>query len=146
METKPMNLITMSEVEATPVNFLWYPYIPYGKITLIQGDPGDGKTTLVLAIASLMTNGNPMPETSEKVKPQTVIYQTAEDGLADTIKPRLIEVGANCKRVVVIDESEQPLSLADNRIEQAIIKTKAKRHYIQIGGNIVPRMCKTSFT
>jgi len=60
------------------------------------------------------------------LKPQTVIYQTAEDGLADTIKPRLVEVGANCKRIVVIDESEQPLSLADNRIEQAIIKTKAK--------------------
>ena len=126
MESKPINLITMSEVEATPVNWLWFPYIPYGKITLIQGDPGDGKTTLVLAITALLTNGKPMPESSEKITPQTVIYQTAEDGLADTIKPRLIDVGANCKRVVVIDESEQPLSFADNRIEQAIKKAKAK--------------------
>ena len=123
---KEINLITMSEVEPMPVNWLWYPYIPYGKIVLVQGDPGDGKTTFVLAVAALLTNGLPMPETTDKVKPQTVIYQTAEDGLADTIKPRLIEVGANCKRVVVIDESEQPLSLADNRIEQAITKTKAK--------------------
>jgi hypothetical protein len=67
-----------------------------------------------------------MPETSNELKPQTVIYQTAEDGLADTIKPRLLEVGADCKRIVVIDESEQPLSLSDDRIEQAIIKSKAK--------------------
>ena len=123
---KQVNLITMSDVEPMPVNWLWYPFIPYGKIVLVQGDPGDGKTTFVLAVAALLTNGMAMPETTNKVKPQTVIYQTAEDGLADTIKPRLIEVGANCKRVVVIDESEQPLSLADNRIEQAIIKTKAK--------------------
>ena len=126
MENKPVNLITMSEVEVTPVNWLWYPYIPYGKITLIQRDPGNGKTTFVLAVAALLTNGKSMPETTDKMKPQTVIYQTAEDGLADTIKPRLIEVGANCKRIVVINESEQPLSLSDNRIEQAINKTKAK--------------------
>jgi tRNA A37 threonylcarbamoyladenosine biosynthesis protein TsaE len=51
-----INLITMSDVEATPVNWLWFPYIPYGKITLIQGDPGDGKTTFVLAISALLTN------------------------------------------------------------------------------------------
>ena len=76
------------------------------KISLIQGDPGDGKTTFVLAVAALLTNGKPMPETTESSPAETVIYQTAEDGLADTIKPRLEEVGADCSRVVVIDESE----------------------------------------
>jgi len=123
-----VKLITMSDVKSTPVNWLWYPYIPYGKITLVQGDPGDGKTTFVLAVAALLTNGKPMPESkpTEPPTPVTVIYQTAEDGLADTIKPRLEEVGADCSRVLVIDESEQPLSLADNRIEPSIIKSKAK--------------------
>ena len=121
-----VNIITMSEVQAQPVKWLWYPYIPYGKITLIQGDPGDGKTTFVLAVAALLSNGNPMPECDSTDSPQTVIYQTAEDGLADTIKPRLEEVGADCTRVVVIDESEAPLSFSDGRIEQAIIKTGAK--------------------
>jgi len=98
----------MSDVKTTPVNWLWDPYIPYGKITPVQGDPGDGKTTFVLAVASLLTNGNPMPEskTTEPPSPVTVIYQTAEDGLADTIKPRLEEVGADCSRVLVIDESK----------------------------------------
>ena len=104
-----VNIITMSEVQAQPVKWLWYPYIPYGKITLIQGDPGDGKTTFVLAVAALLSNGNPMPECDSTDSPQTVIYQTAEDGLADTIKPRLEEVGADCTRVVVIDESTSVL-------------------------------------
>ena len=122
-----MKLIKMNEVQAQKVSWLWYPYIPYGKITLIQGDPGDGKTTFVLAIAALLTNGKPMPESEDTAAmPVTVIYQTAEDGLADTIKPRLEEVSADCSRVIVIDESEQALTLSDSRIEQAIIKTNAK--------------------
>lgn len=122
-----MKLIKMNEIQAEKVNWLWYPYIPYGKITLIQGDPGDGKTTFVLAVAALLTNGKSMPETEDTVaEPMTVIYQTAEDGLADTIKPRLEEVGADCSRVIVIDESEQALTLSDERIERAIIKTGAK--------------------
>lgn len=121
-----MKLIKMNEVEAKKVEWLWYPYIPYGKITLIQGDPGDGKTTFVLAVAALLTNGKPMPECKDTAEPVTVIYQTAEDGLSDTIKPRLEEVGADCSRVIVIDESEQALTLSDERIEQAIIKVNAK--------------------
>ena len=124
-ETK-LRLITMDDIQTSPVRWLWYPYIPYGKITLIQGDPGDGKTTFALAVVALLTNGKPMPETTEAKSPETVIFQTAEDGLADTIKPRLVEIGADCSRVVVIDESEQPLSFSDGRIEQAIVKTKAK--------------------
>jgi len=128
---KPVTLITMSEIQTAPVRWLWYPYIPYGKLTLVQGDPGDGKTTFVLAVAALLSGGKPMPEydsteTTAQPKPQTVIYQTAEDGLADTIKPRLEAVGADCSRVKVIDESEQPLSFSDKRLEQAIMATKAK--------------------
>jgi hypothetical protein len=47
-----MNLIVMNKIETMPVRWLWYPYIPYGKITLVQGDPGDGKTTFVLPRSS----------------------------------------------------------------------------------------------
>ena len=121
-----MKLIKMNEVQAEEVQWLWYPYIPYGKLTLVQGDPGDGKTTFVLAVTALLTTGKPMPECADTAAPVVVIYQTAEDGLADTIKPRLEEVGADCERVIVIDESETPLSFSDGRIEQAIIKTGAK--------------------
>jgi len=123
---KELKLIRMNEVEATAINWLWYPYIPYGKITVIQGDPGDGKTTVVLAIAAAVTMGLPLPESKTAAEPMTVIFQTAEDGLSDTVKPRLVQSGADCGRVIVIDESEKELSLSDLRIEQAIIQTGAK--------------------
>jgi RecA/RadA recombinase len=121
-----MKLIRMNEVVAEDVRWLWYPYIPCGKITLVQGDPGDGKTTFVLAVAALLTRGQPMPECTEHSPPEKVIYQTAEDGLADTIRPRLDRVGADCENIIVIDESEQALSFSDDRIEQAIAETAAK--------------------
>lgn len=121
-----MKLIKMDEIQTEKIRWLWYPYIPYGKITLIQGDPGEGKTTFILAVAAFLTNGQPILDTGDNIEPVKVIYQTAEDGLADTIKPRLEEVGADCSKVIVIDESEQALTLSDERIEKAIIKTGAK--------------------
>lgn len=60
------------------------------------------------------------------VSPVNVIYQTAEDGLGDTIKPRLLAAGADCSKVLVIDDSDQPLTMADVRLEEAIVQTKAR--------------------
>ena len=60
------------------------------------------------------------------VSPVNVIYQTAEDGLGDTIKPRLLAAGADCSKVLVIDDSDQPLTMADVRLEEAIVQTKEK--------------------
>jgi len=121
-----LKLIRMNEVEAQTISWLWYPYIPFGKITVIQGDPGDGKTTAVLAIAAAVTMGAALPESSKTAEPMNVIFQTAEDGLGDTVKPRLVQSSADCGRVIVIDESEKELSLSDFRIEQAIELTGAK--------------------
>lgn len=126
MEESEVKLTMLSEIQAEEVKWLWYPYIPIGKITIVQGDPGEGKTTLVLAVAALLTRGGPMPESGAQCEPFTVIYQTAEDGIADTIKPRLVAVGADCARVAVIDESSQPLSFGDDRLERAIRQVGAK--------------------
>lgn len=123
---KELKLIQMSQVEVEQIQWVWYPYIPYGKITVVQGDPGEGKTTFVLALIALLTKGEPLPEKENCAAPINVIYQTAEDGLADTIKPRLLSVGADCERVLVIDENEMELTLSDERLEQAIKKTDAK--------------------
>lgn len=81
------------DVPIEPVQWLWYPYIPIGKLTMVQGDPGDGKTTFVLAVIAALTKGEPLPECSSITEPMNVIYQTAEDGLSDTIKPRLVNTG-----------------------------------------------------
>mgnify|MGYP003375709257 CR=1 FL=1 len=123
---KELKLIRMDEVEAVNVNFLWYPYIPFGKLTVIQGDPGEGKTTAVLQIAAALTRGDKLPCDEADREPMDVIYQTAEDGLADTVKPRLEAAGADCSRVHVIDESEKGLSMLDERLETAIVMTNAK--------------------
>lgn len=120
-----LKIITMRDVAAEPVEFLWKPYIPLGKITVVQGDGGAGKTTMMLAVAAALTTGAALPG-GHAAAPASVIFQTAEDGLADTVKPRLESLGADCSRVHVIDESECALSLADERIEQAIVKMGAK--------------------
>lgn len=120
-----LKIITMEDVQAEPAEFLWEPYIPLGKISIVQGDPGDGKTTLLLAIAAAVTRGLPLPG-GIQTAPVRVIFRTAEDGLADTIKLRLEQLGADCGRIHVVDEKEKSLSLSDERIEEAIIKMDAK--------------------
>jgi len=115
-----------SSIEAQTVEWLWYPYIPFGRITIIQGDPGEGKTTLVLNIAARLSRGEAMPESQIAHKPCSVIYQSTEDGLADTIKPRLVHSEADCDRIAFIDDQSHPLKLDDERLEQAINQTSAR--------------------
>jgi RecA/RadA recombinase len=126
MQKKKSRLIRMSDIPSEQVQWLWYPYIPYGKVTIIQGDPGEGKTSFVLAMIAQLTNGEPLPEEEAVGPPINVIYQSAEDGLADTIKPRLEQSGADCSRVLVIDESDQELTLCDERLEQSVRETGAR--------------------
>lgn len=120
-----LKLISMGDIHAEKVRWLWYPYLPRGKVTIIQGDPGEGKTTFALAVIALLTKGLPMPGNDDSLPPMDVIYQTAEDGLADTIKPRLTAMAADCGRVLVIDESEKELTMGDKRLELAIRQTNA---------------------
>ncbi len=121
-----LKLIKMSEVQSQEIQWLWFPFIPYGKLTIIQGDPGDGKTTLVLNIAAQLSKGKGLDGDMKVSEPMKIIYQTAEDGLADTVKPRLESAGADCENIAVIDESEKTLSMIDERLEEALLKTNAK--------------------
>lgn len=143
-----LKLINMELVKVEQIEWLLYPFIPFGKVTIIQGDPGEGKTTMVLQIIAKLTRGEPIllnkksqkeaQQDSEEnlkqevlsqdkpIQPVNVIYQTAEDGLGDTIKPRLLAAGADCSRVLVIDDREQPLTMLDVRLEEAIMQTKAR--------------------
>ena len=121
-----LKIISMDEVQSKEVNWLWYPYIPYGKITIIQGDPGEGKTTLALRLAALLSKGEALPYDDTEREPVKIIYQTAEDGLEDTIKPRLEAAEADCTQIKVIDESEATLTMLDERIEKAIVETGAR--------------------
>lgn len=131
-----LKLINMEQVEVEKIDWLLYPFIPFGKVTIVQGDPGEGKTTMVLQIIAKLTKGEAvLPSGSDEsaleektmvLEPVNVIYQTAEDGLGDTIKPRLLSAGADCSRVMVIDDNDQALTMMDARLEEAIIQTKAR--------------------
>ena len=120
-----VKIIRMSDVELTPVEWLWKPYLPFGKLSVLQGNPGEGKTYFAMHLAAACTSGKLLPN-MERMEPFNVIYQTAEDGLGDTVKPRLIEAGADLDRVLVIDDSEVQLTLSDERIEKAIIENNAR--------------------
>ena len=120
-----VKIIRMSDAELTPVEWLWKPYLPFGKLSVLQGNPGEGKTYFAMHLAAACTNGKLLPN-MERMEPFNVIYQTAEDGLGDTVKPRLIEAGADLDRVLVIDDSDVQLTLSDERIEKAIIENNAR--------------------
>lgn len=121
-----LELIQMSEVTRQEVDWLWYPYIPFGKVTIVQGDPGEGKTMLLMALIARLSVGDPPFGQDGAREPMTCIYQTAEDGLGDTIKPRLEDAGADCSRVFVVNEDKEALTFTDRRIEEAITATGAR--------------------
>lgn len=95
-----------ANVRTEPVEWLWYPYIPLGKLTVLQGDPGEGKSTFALNVVARITTGQPMPDGVPTKGKRVAIYQCAEDGIADTIKPRLQQAGADCERVAYVLSGE----------------------------------------
>ena len=98
-------LLTLySEVQSTDVRWLWYPFIAIGKITLLQGDPGDGKSTMMMNLIAELSTGGKTPDGCKIGAPQKVIYQCSEDGVSDTIKPRLERCGADCGKIAFINE------------------------------------------
>ena len=86
---KTVPMICMNDVEQTDVEWLWYPYIPFGKLTIVQGNPGEGKTFFAMQLAAACTNQKFLPD-MEPFEPFNMIFQTAEDGLGDTVKPRFV--------------------------------------------------------
>ena len=115
-----------ASVQQRSVEWLWYPYIPFGKITIVQGDPGEGKSTFMLNVAALVSRGAAFPDGSSLQEPVTVVYQCSEDNVADTIKPRLTAANADCSRVAYIVEEQSALTFEDDRIERVIQETNAR--------------------
>lgn len=122
-EKEASGLVTLySDVRATSVRWLWFPFIAVGKITLLQGDPGDGKSTMMMNLIAELSNGGATPDGQAFGRPQRAIYQCSEDGVSDTIKPRLETAGADCRNIAFINEEiYSGLTLDDERIREAII-------------------------
>jgi hypothetical protein len=99
-------VVTMDDVQATPITWLWWPYLALGKLSMLDGDPGIGKSLLMTQLAASHSRGYPLPDQQGKLTlptggPQTTLLLSTEDGLADTLKPRLVAAGADCRKVHV---------------------------------------------
>jgi hypothetical protein len=92
--------ILVSDVETEHVTWLWRGWLALGKISVLDGDPGLGKSATTLDIAARVSTGRPFPDGSEcETGAGGVVILSAEDGLADTIKPRLEAAGADTSRI-----------------------------------------------
>ena len=121
----------MSAVQRKKVQWLWFGRMPLGKITVLDGDPGLGKSVLTLDIAARVSTGREMPDGTPGVQGGVVLL-SAEDDMGDTVRPRLEEAGANLERIVDISFTEPHLGkllsipLDMKEIENAILRVKAK--------------------
>jgi len=125
-------ITNLADVEPEEVRFLWPPYIPFGKLTILEGDPGLGKTFLSLCVCAAISNGGVLPDQDGKPTVQLskgrVLFMTAEDGLADTLVPRLEMMGADRSQISCLtgwrtteSEEEKAFSLADVNVLRAAL-------------------------
>ncbi len=128
-----LKIKNLGDIEPARVSWLWWPRIPLGYLTLIDGDPGVGKSWLTLALAAAVTKGLTLP--GQEVSPAVgdVLLIGAEDGIAETIVPRLIAVGADRSRVDIIEavteyDGERAVDLSRHLPEiEAALATKQYR-------------------
>lgn len=116
-EESRAKVVNFDEIKPEEVEWLWYPYIPLGKLTIIAGEAGIGKTFTESKVAAIISTGDSFPGENEKRSPRIVCIQNTEDGIADTIVKRLMAAGADLKMVKMINTEEKPLTFSDPRIE-----------------------------
>jgi AAA domain len=114
-------VVSMDTVQRSPVVWLWWPYIALGKLSMLDGDPGIGKSLLMTQLAASLSKGHPLPDqegvpTFATGTAHVTVMLSTEDGLADTLKPRLEDAGADCSKIKVLtgwadaDGEEHPFS------------------------------------
>lgn len=121
------------ETEIVPVSWLWKPFIPYGKVTIIEGDGGDEKTTMILTIAAMLSQdiepptlsrGHLLP--SETCTPIATFSLTNEDEVADTSLVRYIRAGGDPQRFAYSAELQEHMTLAEDNLLSAIEQSNAR--------------------
>jgi putative DNA primase/helicase len=121
----------LSDVRAEEVDWIWPGRLARGKLTMLIGDPGSGKTFVTLDAAARLSSGNAWPDGTQAPCGGTILL-SAEDGVGDTIKPRLAGLGADDTQIWLIkavrENSERPFSLASDLalLEDAVIEKKPK--------------------
>ncbi|MDD4890015.1 MAG: AAA family ATPase [Phycisphaerae bacterium] len=106
----------MNAVKAGPVRWLWPGVIPLGKVTMLAGDPGLGKSLVALDVAARVTTGSAWPAGGAACERGTVLLLSAEDDLADTVRPRLDAAGGNAEYMTAV----QAIKLVGDKNELAV--------------------------
>ena len=121
------------ETEIVDIEWIWKPMIPRGKVTIIEGDGGDGKTTLILTIAAMVSVGIQPPTLyrghlfpSESIPPLTTFYLTNEDEVADSSLKRFIRAGGDAHHFAYSGELEHHMTLNEEELRAAIDESKAE--------------------
>jgi putative DNA primase/helicase len=99
-------LLNLEDVEMEAIHWLWSGWLAKGKFHLLAGVPEAGKTTIALAIAAAVSAGNYWPDES-RAPQENVLIWSSEDGVADTIKPRLVQMGADLKFIKVVHQQRE---------------------------------------
>jgi hypothetical protein len=131
---RPPDYVLLDTITRTYVSWLWSSRIPFGKVTILEGDPERAKSVLTLDLAARVSTGTPMPSELDRREPAGVVLVCAEDDLADTVIPRLLAHGADLGRIASVplarDEHGHvhPLALPEDqdRLELAMRKVDAK--------------------
>lgn len=116
--TEDVTLLRLSDVQPEPVRWLWPGRIPLGKLTILDGDPGLGKSLLTIDLAARISTGDPMPDGTQSDYDGSagVVLLTAEDDPADTIRPRLDAAGADCSHIVLLQSIREVTTLPDGTV------------------------------
>jgi hypothetical protein len=125
-KTKEHKLIYFDDVQPIPVQWLAKPFFAVGKISVVQGDPGVGKSTFMLSVAAHVSTGKPLPFSLSEPVSGAVIYQNAEDSAADTLKPRLMSMGADCKKIAFIEAPSLNIDEDCKILEEYVRETNAR--------------------
>jgi KaiC/GvpD/RAD55 family RecA-like ATPase len=129
---------TMSEIQSKPVQWLWEGRVPCGKVTLLDGEPGSGKTLLALDLAARVSRGAAMPLSRHRPKAAAnVVIFNDDDNLADTLRPRLEEAGADLSHVHVIDGEVSSADVAP--LAPALIVVDPLSAYLCLESSAPPR-------
>lgn len=115
---KGRNVKNMNEIEDRPVTWLWYPYIPFGKVTVVHGKNGCGKSMFAAKLMAACTNKKYL-EDMQEITPGNVLYFSADDDLSDLVKPRLVQAGAELSHVYAVNDM-LPVTLGDESLEQLV--------------------------
>lgn len=99
-----INVLRGNEVEFQPVHWLWRPYIPYGMLTTLVGDPGAGKTWLACKLAANLSRGEALPGHFKPYPPQKILFASADDSVVHTLGPRMKDLGADLSNVYFIED------------------------------------------